>query len=741
VLFLRIQNSGGVQTDGLWNSYPVVFGFCIGKSNTQSSATASNITISGVTGNKITDKTILVNLSNDTFKSTISGDWITNLPAGLTQSVVLNSSTQAAITISGTPTQASTDTVTINIPGSNLSSNVDLLVTTNSNTKFNISEQIIARPSATVGDVTVDGVIGSSMTNASVVVTLANDTFKQTIYGNWITNLPSELTQTVVRNSDTKATIMISGTPTKVHITTIQISIPADSLLSNTDLVVTENNNAKFNITESETIKQSATVSHATINGVVGSAISDTNLIITLINDTFKSEIYGNWITNLPTGLTQNVVRDSDTQATITISGTPLQTSTAVIHISIPAASLSSNTGLVVTENSNAKFNITEPEIVEPEVIEPGLMSYGNRAAQIASTYQLARALGTDTFAYSTNSLFSEDGAGDGHSVRDANGYGVIDCSTYVGLCLRGIPYEKSPYAIYDGANAVWWPANKLSSMYGTEGWEFKDLDKQPAGKYHDIGINGYSSVRLAADYGEYFYNKGDVLFDADVDGAPVPTLWKDLNLQPGDLLFWSKASASDEVKKRFKAISHVAIVTENTSHFFEVTTGDKVVLYNDFEGDYNEVSLICRPNYGKRVLPVNENILCYPWIYGALATSNLNGTTWNLIDTNTIKLSGTSTSIINRRLKGNTSTGVAFTLPAGKYKLSGMDNTGISNSSVSLQIKNIDGTDFAVPIVCYKGNNPTFTISKTTDVAILLHIDAGCTLNCNITPTLVRVD
>ena len=33
VLFLRVQNSGGVQSDGLWNSYYVAFGFCIGALN------------------------------------------------------------------------------------------------------------------------------------------------------------------------------------------------------------------------------------------------------------------------------------------------------------------------------------------------------------------------------------------------------------------------------------------------------------------------------------------------------------------------------------------------------------------------------------------------------------------------------------------------------------------------------------------------------------------------------------
>lgn len=397
------------------------------------------------------------------------------------------------------------------------------------------------------------------------------------------------------------------------------------------------------------------------------------------------------------------------------------------------------NSGGVQTDGLWNSYPVAFGFCVGESPVEPGEISYGNRAAQIASTYQLARALGHDGFEYSTNSLFSEDTAGDGYTVRNANGKGVMDCSTFVGLCLRGIPYENSPFAIYNESNEVWWPADELESMYGTEGWEFRDLDKQPAGKYNNIGISGYSSVRLAADYGEYFSNNGQVLFDADVNGTPTADLWKTLELQPGDLLFWSKADAAEEVQGRFKKISHVAIVSENTSHFLEVTTGDKVVLYSSFEDKYEEISLICRPHYGERQLAVDENVLSYPWVYGALQASTIHDIVCTTIDENTIHLSGTSTATINRRIKGNTETGMVFTLPAGTYKLSGMNNTGVANSSVSLQIKNIDGTDFETPIVCYAGNDPTFTIRKDTDIAVILHIDSGCILDCNITPALTR--
>ena len=106
----------------------------------------------------------------------------------------------------------------------------------------------------------------------------------------------------------------------------------------------------------------SATVRNVSVNGTIGTAITETQVVIDLTNDTFVSALSGNWITNLPAGLSQSVSRGGTTMAIITISGTPTAASTEQIAITIPADQLIVNTdGLAVTANANAKFNISAP--------------------------------------------------------------------------------------------------------------------------------------------------------------------------------------------------------------------------------------------------------------------------------------------------------------------------------------------------------------------------------------------
>ena len=103
----------------------------------------------------------------------------------------------------------------------------------------------------------------------------------------------------------------------------------------------------------------SAAVGDVTIEGTTDTAISDKDVTVTLENGKFASTLSGNWITNLPDGLSQSVTRTDDTHAKITVSGTPTANSTAALEIKIPAANLSGSTGdLTVTGNANAKFNI-----------------------------------------------------------------------------------------------------------------------------------------------------------------------------------------------------------------------------------------------------------------------------------------------------------------------------------------------------------------------------------------------
>ena len=89
------------------------------------------------------------------------------------------------------------------------------------------------------------------------------------------------------------------------------------------------------------------------------------------------------------------------------------------------------------------------------EVFDNGY--YGIRAAQCAASYRVAKITGQDEFVYTANeSVFStkQDETSKTRYVRDARGQAKIDCSTFVGLCLRNIPYDKSPYAKRHGASA-----------------------------------------------------------------------------------------------------------------------------------------------------------------------------------------------------------------------------------------------------------------------------------------------
>ena len=104
------------------------------------SAAVGNVTVNGTVGTAITETQFAVDLTNDTFKSNLSGNWITNLPAGLSQSVRYGGTTRAIITISGTPTAASTEQIAITIPEDQIIvSTEDLTVTANADAKFNIS--------------------------------------------------------------------------------------------------------------------------------------------------------------------------------------------------------------------------------------------------------------------------------------------------------------------------------------------------------------------------------------------------------------------------------------------------------------------------------------------------------------------------------------------------------------------------------------------------------------------------
>lgn len=146
---------------------------------TEKKATIDSVTIFGEQGETIASTDIIVTLTGYTFATTLSGEWIKNLPAGLNQSVTKVNDTKAKITVSGTPTALSDEFVEITIPKANITGLAsNLTVESNSDAKFNIVATLteIAIPKAktnltyTAGSqIGVEGGVGYTLTGNSGV--------------------------------------------------------------------------------------------------------------------------------------------------------------------------------------------------------------------------------------------------------------------------------------------------------------------------------------------------------------------------------------------------------------------------------------------------------------------------------------------------------------------------------------------------------------------------------------------
>ena len=130
---------------------------------------------------------------------------------------------------------------------------------------------------ATIDSVTISGEQGEPIANTDITVTLTGYTFATALKGNWITNLPAGLVQSVTRISDTKAKITVSGTPTALSDQVVNITIPKANITGLTsDLTAESNSDAKFNIVATLTeiavpkAKTGLTYTNSEITGVEG---------------------------------------------------------------------------------------------------------------------------------------------------------------------------------------------------------------------------------------------------------------------------------------------------------------------------------------------------------------------------------------------------------------------------------------------------------------------------------------
>jgi len=109
-------------------------------------ADIDNVTVSGKADQAITETDVTIKLDGEKFKGVAAGNdvsgWFTNRPAGLTATVksVAALGNEMTVTISGTPTAASAETITVKIPAANLTYNTaeDLNVLSNPKAYYSI---------------------------------------------------------------------------------------------------------------------------------------------------------------------------------------------------------------------------------------------------------------------------------------------------------------------------------------------------------------------------------------------------------------------------------------------------------------------------------------------------------------------------------------------------------------------------------------------------------------------------
>ena len=185
-----------------------------------------------------------------------------------------------------------------------------------------------------------------------------------------------------------------------------------------------------------------------------------------------------------------------------------------------------------------------------------------NEIASVANSYIEAIADGRLTIVYEAGySVLS----GANQKLRNEKGQYVINCSAFVGLILRGISYENSPYFDGDGS--------KVNARTDLFSWANSDYEN--------------ANITEANQLAEYAFQNGMLLNSSDHKRANV-----------GDVLFFEKYD-----NKYFGSIWHVAIVLEDgctkVAHALNgKTTAIWTFNMNNPPSNLGVLKFIARPRY-----------------------------------------------------------------------------------------------------------------------------------------------
>ena len=307
------------------------------------------------------------------------------------------------------------------------------------------------------------------------------------------------------------------------------------------------------------------------------------------------------------------------------------------------------------------------------EDIPPYCPELALEAVEVAKSYRDAitdpdtGAVNNDKYIYSGGGTFLDDGV-----VKDKDGLCRIDCSTYIHLVMRGIPFNKSPYAA-EHTNNLFYADDLVTNL--EKPWADDSLRASRTLSNALLSHRENSLVRYASDLAAYYWATGRVF----------PYTSTTLNyVKTGDLVFYRKSEMD-----RFMHISHVGIVLDNNLAGYEdnvlrmynVMDSDDdnapVVTISRVQQDNRTIAFFARPDYAGTArhftLP-GTNYLDAPWSVNisdwkaksnVLVTPNYQaGTIWTGTDGVTEVDDDTLIILIDSKHP--------FYLPAGTYHLSG---------------------------------------------------------------------
>jgi hypothetical protein len=305
------------------------------------------------------------------------GDWIRNAPNGLvlTTNGVSGYTNTLSLTLSGAPLEVNTQRIEVTVPATANLSGYKLHLPVTNDDRFNIQDRRDQVAASVTGGSIGPIVQGIPLpTPVDYSIELVNDEFASTITGGstvnaWFPYLTSigGLSATVVYlESDTKARVRITGTPTSAVTGTnrnIRVSIPSTALVATAsgyiDALVPSTSLYDINA-------PTATIS-GTISGTVGTALPATDLTIALPDgNTFTASLITGpipgWFNDIypVTGLTYEItnIATDRKSLTVTVTGMPNNASSDWISVVIPATATQSATAITIKPSASASYAI-----------------------------------------------------------------------------------------------------------------------------------------------------------------------------------------------------------------------------------------------------------------------------------------------------------------------------------------------------------------------------------------------